>query len=166
MSRFTLHASRRRSEGRKSWFHDYGLRPCDLRTFGPSDLRTRGGSRVDGMDWRSESRSGGAGRAATLGFDYPWLEQFLRRASGFHFSEEQAERIVGLVEDKLRDLFAVAEDTALANGRMIVMPHDLPLTKGLRATLREHEVLSREIEMTPALRFLAESGLTRATTSN
>jgi len=62
------------------------------------------------MDWRGESRSGGAGQAATLGFDYPWLEQFLRRASGFHFSEEQAERIVGLVEDKLRDLFAVAEE--------------------------------------------------------
>ncbi len=112
------------------------------------------------MDWRSESRSGEAGQAATLGFDYPWLEQFLRRAGGFHFSEEQAERIVALVEDKLRDLFAVAEDTALANGRMIVMPHDLPLTKGLRATMREHEALSREIELTPALRFLAESGLT------
>jgi hypothetical protein len=101
-----------------------------------------------------------AGQAATLDYDYPWLEQFLRRASGFHFTEEQVARIVEQVERKLHDLFEVAEEAAVANGREIVMRHDLPLTKGLRATMREHDAISREIRIAPALRFLGESGLT------
>jgi len=67
--------------------------------------------------------------------------------------------IAGLAERKLVDLFDVAEEAALANGRARVFRHDLPLTKGLQAFLGQVEPLARELELEPLLVFLADAGV-------
>ena len=53
---------------------------------------------------------------------------------------------VALAERKLVDLFDVAEATAAANGRGLILRHDLPLTKGLRHEIAEAERLAGELE--------------------
>jgi hypothetical protein len=94
-----------------------------------------------------------------VGSGAAWLQAFLNRASGLSFDEEQASRIAALAERKLVDLFDVAEETAIANGRARVLLHDLPLTRGLRALLGEVEPLAREVALQPLLVFLADAGV-------
>jgi Domain of unknown function (DUF1931) len=57
------------------------------------------------------------------------------------------------------DLLDMAEEVALANGRARILRHDLPLTKGLRARLREAETLARGLEVGPLLVFLRDAGV-------
>jgi len=85
-----------------------------------------------------------------------WLRAFLERGSGLEFDEPQTTRVAALAERKLSDLLDVAGEAALANGRMQVQRHDLPITKGLRAVMGEAEALIGEAELQPLLEFLEE----------
>ena len=76
-----------------------------------------------------------------------WLRAWLDRASGLSFDDAQAAEAGALAERKLVDLFDVAEETALANGRARILRHDLPLTKGLRSSLGRMEALARDLEL-------------------
>jgi hypothetical protein len=88
-----------------------------------------------------------------------WLEAFLYRASGLRFDEAQTLQVAALAERKLVGLFDVAKEAALANGRVRIMRHDLPITKGLRSLLGEVEPLARDLELRPLLAFLADAGV-------
>jgi len=57
------------------------------------------------------------------------------------------------------DLFDVAEETAIANGRARILLHDLPITKGLRSLLGQVEAIARELELQPLMVFLADAGM-------
>jgi hypothetical protein len=94
-----------------------------------------------------------------IGYGVAWLQAFLHRGSGLRFDEQQAADISRLAERTLVGLFDVAEQTALANGRSIIMRHDLPLTKGLHARLGEAEALASEVDLKPLLCFLADAGV-------
>src|SRR5258708_11434149 len=90
------------------------------------------------------------GRTTTAtGYGYPWLHSLLERTSGLDFDEAQLGRIEDIAERKLVDLFDVAEEAAVANGRARVLRHDLPLTKGLRIVLLEVEDIAREFQLQP-----------------
>jgi hypothetical protein len=105
-------------------------------------------------------RGGRAGaRMPAVGYGAAWLQAFLNHSSGLSFDSAQATRIAALAERKLVDLFDVAEEIALANGRTHVLRHDLPLTRGLRARLGEVERLAVELEPQPLLVFLADAGV-------
>lgn len=93
------------------------------------------------------------------GHGYPWLHTLLERATQLDFDEAQIGRIEDIGERKLVDLFDVAEDAALANGRVRVLRHDLPLSKGIQLLLLEVEDLAREFELEPLLVFLADAGI-------
>ena len=67
-------------------------------------------------------------RAGAL-YGAAWLRAWLDRASRLSFDDAQASEVSALAERKLVDLFDVAEETALANGRARILRHDLPLTK-------------------------------------
>ena len=88
-----------------------------------------------------------------------WLRAFVNRATGLRFEEAEAARVAAFAERKLVDLFNVAEEAALANGRSRILHHDLPLTKGLRSRLAEVEPLAGEIGAQPLLVFLADAGV-------
>lgn len=93
------------------------------------------------------------------GYGYPWLHRLLERATGLELDEEQIARVEDIAERKLVDLFDVAEDAAIANGRGRVIRQDLPLTKGLQILLLEVEDIAREFELEPLLVFLADAGI-------
>jgi hypothetical protein len=96
---------------------------------------------------------------SAVGYGAAWLRAFLTRASGPRFEDSQAAQLAALAERKLVDLFDVAAETAIANGRARILRHDLPITKGLRALLGEVEMLARDLEVQPLLVFLADAGV-------
>jgi Domain of unknown function (DUF1931)/BON domain len=93
------------------------------------------------------------------GYGYPWLHTLIERATGLDLDEAQIARIEDLAEGKLVDLFDVAEDAAIANGRVRVLRQDLPLTKGLQILLLEVADIAREFQLEPLLVFLADAGI-------
>jgi hypothetical protein len=95
---------------------------------------------------------------STVGYGVAWVREFLERGSGLVFDDEATVQVSALAERKLLDLFDVAEDAALANGRTIIMRHDLPITKGLRAQMGEAARLAQEIDRAALNVYLAEAG--------
>jgi hypothetical protein len=104
------------------------------------------------------STAGGPEMSAA-GYAYPWLHTLLERVTQLDFDDEQIARIEDIAERKLVDLFDVAEDAALANGRAHVQRQDVPLTRGLQLVLLEVEDLAREFQLEPLLVFLADAGI-------
>jgi hypothetical protein len=94
-------------------------------------------------------------------YGYGWLFDLLWRAAGLELDEEQLERVATVARRKLVDLFEVAKETALANGREEIRRHDLPLTRGLRRTVEETAELSRASDVDPALVFAGEARVNR-----
>jgi hypothetical protein len=98
-------------------------------------------------------------RVSATGYGYPWLHTLIERVTHLDFDEPQLARIEDIAEQKLVDLFDVAEDAAIANGRARVVRYDLPLTKGLQLQLLEVDDLAREFKLEPLLVFLADAGI-------
>jgi hypothetical protein len=96
---------------------------------------------------------------SAVGYSFPWLHTLLERTTGLDLDEAQVGRIEDIAEQKIIDLFDVAEDAAIANGRARVMRQDLPLTKGLQLLLLEVADIAREFELEPLLVFLADAGI-------
>jgi hypothetical protein len=97
-----------------------------------------------------------------LSHGYGWLFDLLWQATGLELDEDQLQQIADASRRKLIDLFDVAEETALANGRELIRWHDLPLTLGLRRTILETETLARQLEVDPARAFAGEARVNRA----
>lgn len=55
------------------------------------------------------------------------------------------------VNQKLYDLFLIGRATAEANGRDVIQPADLPITKGLQESVHKFQKLDEEIELAPLL---------------
>jgi hypothetical protein len=108
---------------------------------------------------RIPASTANAGTTTATGYGYPWLHTLLERTSGLDFDDTQLARIEDIAERKLIDLFDVAEEAAMANGRGRVLRHDLPLTKGLQIVLLEVEDIAREFQLQPLLLFLADAGI-------
>jgi len=89
------------------------------------------------------------------GYGIAWLRAFLARGSGVDFDDEQTAQVAALAERKLVDLFDVAGETALANGRRKIFWHDLPITKGLQERIHEFRRLDEQLELQPILDQLA-----------
>jgi len=64
-------------------------------------------------------------------------------------------RLTEFLNAKLYDLLVVAEAAARANGRDVIEPWDLPLTRGLRQSMHEFRALEVDLELRPILENLA-----------
>ena len=56
---------------------------------------------------------------------------------------------------KLYDLLIIGQGTAGANDRGIIMPFDLPITKGLQESMHRFNNLDEDVELQPILEHLA-----------
>ncbi|WP_457600146.1 DUF1931 family protein [Hydrogenivirga sp.] len=84
------------------------------------------------------------------------VEALFRRSAGLDLDDKnKVAMCLDIVEGKLHDLLLVAQDSALANGRDEMLPHDLPLTRGLRKTIREFEELNEEVPLEDVAKFVA-----------
>jgi hypothetical protein len=85
------------------------------------------------------------------------FERFFRAASGLDVDKDDLKRYSDFLHVKLYDLLVMAETAAKANGRDIIQPWDLPITKGLQECIHQFVKLDEEIELRPILDRLAEA---------
>lgn len=90
------------------------------------------------------------------------LEALYKTFVGLDLDKTKAQMILDTASRKLADLFIVAQQRAYARGSDTVELIDLPITKGLEATIneykRERERLNDpKLDLGPILDYLAES---------
>ena len=83
------------------------------------------------------------------------FERFFRAAARLDVDKTDLKRYTDFVNEKIHDLLVYAQAAAKANGRDVIEPHDLPITKGLRKNLERFRKLDEEIELWPVLDHLA-----------
>jgi hypothetical protein len=75
------------------------------------------------------------------------FERFFRIAAGLDVDKQDLKRYSDFINRKLYDLLVRAEAVAKANGRVVIEPFDLPITKGLQHSIDEFENIDEEIEL-------------------
>jgi hypothetical protein len=83
------------------------------------------------------------------------LEDLFHQAARLDVDKNDLRRLNEFLNQKLHDLLLIGQVAAKANGRDIIRPSDLPITKGLQQTLREFKDLDTELELRPILEQLA-----------
>ena len=82
------------------------------------------------------------------------FERFFRVAAGLDVDKQDLKRYGDFINRKIYDLLIRGEAAANANGRDIVHPFDLPITKGLQESVHAFRRLDQEIELEPILESL------------
>jgi uncharacterized protein DUF1931 len=82
------------------------------------------------------------------------FERFFRRAAGLDVDKQDLKRYSDFVNHKVYDLLVRGEATAKANGRDLIEPIDLPITKGLQESIHLFKELDESIELRPILDHL------------
>jgi hypothetical protein len=83
------------------------------------------------------------------------FERFFRLAAGLDIDKADLKRYNDFVNQKLYDLLIRGEAAAQANGRDIIQPSDLPITKGLQECIYHFKKIDEEIELKPILEQLS-----------
>jgi hypothetical protein len=79
------------------------------------------------------------------------IEHLFRVAAGVDIDKSDVKRYYAFVDHKVSDLLLIGQAVASANGRDIVEPWDLPITKGLQESIHAFEGLDVEIGLEPLL---------------
>ena len=96
------------------------------------------------------------------------FERFFRTAASLDVDKDDLKRYSDFVNQKLYDMLIIGQATARANGRDVIEPWDLPITKGLQESIHDFGDIDEEIELQPILHHLAtqrpmEASVTEAT---
>ena len=83
------------------------------------------------------------------------FERFFRLAASLDVDRQDLKRHEDFVNAKLYHLLVRGEATAKANGRDLILPCDLPITKGLQERIHEFRRLDEQLELQPILDQLA-----------
>jgi hypothetical protein len=82
------------------------------------------------------------------------FERFFLAAAGLDVDKSDLKRYSDFVNRKIYDLLIRGEAAAKANGRDVIEPFDLPVTKGLQESIHEFRKLNEQIELQPILDHL------------
>jgi hypothetical protein len=82
------------------------------------------------------------------------FERFFRAASGLNVDKQDLKRFSEFVNYKVYDFLACGVGVARANGRNIIAPFDLPITKGLQDCIYAFKAIDETIELEPILDHL------------
>lgn len=86
----------------------------------------------------------------------PLFKQFFRQAASLDIDKDDLRRFYDFVGDRTYKLLVRAEAAAKANGRDIIEPGDLPITKGLQECMQAYRKIDQAIELEPILAKLTE----------
>jgi hypothetical protein len=78
------------------------------------------------------------------------FERFFRIAAGLDVDKQDLKRYSDFINQKIYDLLLRAQAAAKANGRAIIEPFDLPITKGLQESIQFRKI-DEQIELRPIL---------------
>ena len=84
------------------------------------------------------------------------FERLFRRTAGLDVDKNDLRRLTEFLDQKLYDLLLVSQAAAKSNGRDVIRPWDLPLTKGLQESMHAFRELDEELELAPILEQLAK----------
>ena len=79
------------------------------------------------------------------------FERLFRTAARLDVDKQDLRRYSNFINQKVYDLLLRGEAAAKANGRDIVQPFDLPITKGLQESIHAFRELDEKIELKPIL---------------
>jgi hypothetical protein len=83
------------------------------------------------------------------------FERFFRAAASLDIDKDDLKRYNDFLDTKIYDLLLIGQASANANGRDIIQPSDLPITKGLQESIHKFRKMDEEIELKPILEQLA-----------
>ena len=90
----------------------------------------------------------------------PKFERFFRLAASLDIDKTDLKRLEQFVNAKVGDLLVRAEAVAKANTRDIIMPHDIPITRGLQDRMHEFRRLDRDVGLESELQRIVKRPLT------
>lgn len=79
------------------------------------------------------------------------FQHFFRAAASLDMDKSDLKRYGDFVDEKVYDLLLIAQAKAKANGRDVIAPQDIPVTKGLQERIHEFRKLDAESELRPIL---------------
>jgi Domain of unknown function (DUF1931) len=79
------------------------------------------------------------------------FERLFRTAARLDVDKQDLRRYSDFINQKVYDLLLRGEADAKANGRDIIQPFDLPITKGLQESIHAFRELDEKIELKPIL---------------
>lgn len=82
------------------------------------------------------------------------FERFFRTVAGLDVDKNDLKRYSDFVNHKTYDLLLRGQATAKANGRDIIEPFDVPITKGLEERIHNFKEIDEEIELKPILDYM------------
>ena len=86
----------------------------------------------------------------------PTFERFFRTAADLDVDKSDVKRYNDFVHEQIYDLLIIAQARAKANGRDVIEPQDLPVTKGLQECIHRFRKLDQGIGLGPILEDLAD----------
>jgi hypothetical protein len=82
----------------------------------------------------------------------PELKRFFRAAAGVEVDKDDLKRFRAFIDEELDDIAIAGRNSARWNGRDVIAPQDLPITKGLQERMREFDRLDEAAEVREFLR--------------
>jgi hypothetical protein len=79
------------------------------------------------------------------------FERFFREAASLDVDKDDLRRYEGFINQNIYDLLLIGQAKARANGRDIIEPHDLPVTKGLQETIHDFRGMDEAAQSRPIL---------------
>ena len=83
------------------------------------------------------------------------FERFFRAAASLDVDKKDLKRYSDFVNQKTYDLLLRGKAAATENGRDIIQPSDLPITKGLQESIQQFRKLDQELELKSILEYIA-----------
>ena len=82
----------------------------------------------------------------------PEWKRFFRSAASIDVDKDDLRRFHDFVDEKIDDIAIAGRNSAKWNGRDVIAPQDLPITKGLQEQMREFDQLEEADEVRKLLR--------------
>src|SRR3984957_10921213 len=82
----------------------------------------------------------------------PLFERFFRSAAGIKVDKNDLKRFRDFVDEEIDSIAIAGRDAAKWNGRDVIVPQDLPITKGVQERMREFDKLDEAEEIRDLLR--------------
>ena len=81
-----------------------------------------------------------------------WFERFFENAANLDVDKQDVKRYQDFINEQIYDLLVMGAATANAEGKDIIEPQHLPITKGLQESIQQFEQMEeQEFELQPIL---------------
>jgi hypothetical protein len=84
------------------------------------------------------------------------FEHFFRRAASLDIDKADLRRYSDFVNHKIYDLLLRGQAAARMNDRDVILPMDLPITKGLQESIHDYGDIDEDIELTGIVEHLTK----------